>query len=422
MHMRATTCLLATSLLACGTAEAEWAGSVESLPNGGERVRNPAEGLWGEGEAWRLEPTLRVGRVEGEAPDVFGRVAAIEVHDGRLYVLDGQAREVRVFDASGAHVHTFGRPGEGPGELGSPSGLVFDAAGRLWIPDGANARYAQYDETGAVLEYRPRQSAALFFGEFRGGIDERGRLWDVDLVRGSSPGVSSLMAGAGVPGGGREILRAMFSLDSTEAAAGAPAVAAGVHAADGAADTVWIPEATNVPEPFTVDHDRGRSFLGVPFTPRVHFTFDPRGFVWFGESGEYRIVQQALSNDTVRVIERAHTPLPVTAGDINEWLEGAARFTEQGGRIDRSRIPATKPVFDGIIIGEDGELWVRLVSDGDDTVFDVFDPEGRYLGPVTAGPGVARSPIPIVREGALWLVIRDALDVSYLTRMRIVKP
>jgi hypothetical protein len=398
--------LLGIALAGCSAGESGWAGSVEPLAGGGELVRNPRHGLWTEGEAWRLEPALRIGRMDGAGPEVFGRVSALEVRDGRIYVLEGQAREVRVFDATGAHVHTFGGSGSGPGEFGSPTGLAFDPSGTLWVPDGANARYARHDTSGALLEYRARSSIAVFFGGFRGGIDERGRLFDVDLVLADGgAGLNPMMAAAGLGGGGREILRAMFAVDGGEVT-----------------DTVWIPEAVPAPEPFTVSSGRGRMMLGVPFARRMHFTFDPRGHVWFGDSGEYRIVQQSLSGDTIRIIEREYTPLRVTGEEVDAWLEEQERFQEAGGRIDRSRIPSTKPVFDGLVIGEEGELWVRLVTDSDDTTFDVYDPGGRFRGSVIAGPGLASSPLPIVREGALWAVTRDELDVPYITRMRIVKP
>lgn len=406
MFRRILGTLLSVALAGCSGGEEGWAGSVEPLPGGGERVRNPRQGLWTESEAWRLEPALRIGRMEGTGPDLFGQVSALEVRDGRIYVLESQAREVRVFDATGAHVRTFGGSGSGPGEFGSPSGLVFDPSGTLWVPDGANARYARHDTAGALLEYRPRSSIAVFFGGFRGGIDERGRLFDVDIVRADGgAGINPMMAAAGLGGGGREILRGMFAVDGGEVA-----------------DTVWIPEAVPAPEPFVASSGRGRMMLGVPFSRRMHFTFDARGHVWFGDSGEYRIVQQSLTGDTIRIIEREYTPLPVTGAEVDAWLANQDRFQEAGGRIDRSRIPSTKPVFDGLIIGEEGELWVRLVTDSEETVFDVYDTGGRYRGSVVAGPGLAPSPLPILREGALWAVTRDELDVPYVTRMRVVKP
>ena len=53
-------------------------------------------------------------------------------------------------------------------------------------------------------------------------------------------------------------------------------------------------------------------------------------------------------------------------------------------------------------------------------MFDVFDPEGRFLGPARADFMVG-SPLVFVGE-YLYAVTRDDLGVPYVVRARIAKP
>ena len=51
--------------------------------------------------SWHLKVNLRIGAAEGRGPSVFGNVRDLLVDGGgTIYVLDGQAQEVRVFDSS----------------------------------------------------------------------------------------------------------------------------------------------------------------------------------------------------------------------------------------------------------------------------------------------------------------------------------
>src|SRR5512134_3205390 len=91
-------------LLACSESRgaATWSGSIDTLPSGTVVVTNPANGLWDSSTAWRVVEELRIGALEGEGPDLFGEVSALEADaEGRIYVLESQALELRVFDRAG---------------------------------------------------------------------------------------------------------------------------------------------------------------------------------------------------------------------------------------------------------------------------------------------------------------------------------
>lgn len=63
----------------------------------------------------QLVEELRIGVAEGSGPESFGRIAGLETDpEGRIYVADGLAYEIRVFDRTGRHLLSFGGKGRGP--------------------------------------------------------------------------------------------------------------------------------------------------------------------------------------------------------------------------------------------------------------------------------------------------------------------
>ena len=144
--MRIPAVVLALGAAACGPApDGEWIGMVTDS-SGIEIVANPVSGLWRSGGGWQVEEELRIGEADGEAAYRFGRIAGVDADGrGRVYVLDQQAAEVRVFDADGRFLHTIGRKGEGPGELSNAAAGLFVGAGdTILVPDTRLRRVNRY--------------------------------------------------------------------------------------------------------------------------------------------------------------------------------------------------------------------------------------------------------------------------------------
>lgn len=380
--------LLALSA-ACGRgdAAARWEGTVDTLANGAVLVKNTETGVWREGEAWTLAEEARIGSVDSEGPDLFGQVTALEADPlGRIYVLDGQAQEVRVFNPDGTHLRTIGRKGGGPGEFKQAIGMLWAPDGRLWVVDPSNARYSVIDTAGRYVSAH-RRTIGGYAVPWRGGFDTEKRFYELGVVSGAN--------------GAR---RAAIRFD----AAMAPA------------DTAELPDY----EGEVFEHRRERMYMAadVPFTPVMVLHLADDGTVWSGVSDRYRIHRHRLGGDTLRVVERAFRPLPVTAAERDTALRGLSWFTEQGGRVDGSRIPDTKPAYEGFFTDDQGSLWVRPATARADLnrVFDVFDAEGRYLGRVRSPFPLPRD--PVFRGGKLYAVTTDELGVQYVVRMRVVKP
>ncbi len=377
---------------ACSSRDLErsWLGSVDTLATGEVLVRNPSSGVWDSRSAWRIEEELRIGSAGGDGPDVFGRVAALAIDSrDRVYVLDRQARVVRVFDRDGRYVRTLGRPGAGPGEFEDPIAIEWLPNQTLVVVDQRNARYTIYDTNGTYIA-DPRRAFRGLFSEWRGGVDTAGRFYDVTVVP-DRPGALALVQ---------------------------------LDAAFMPRDTFGIPHYE--PEVFRLVRGSMTIAMAVPFTTRLVWTFDPRGFIWFGETKPYRIRQRTLAGAVVRILEKEYEPARVERDDRERALQNLHTFVIQGGVVDEQRIPAEKPAFSDMIVDDQGYLWVRptLTEVEDSTlyaeagpVFDVFDPEGRYLGRALAD--VALQPPMRFTRGALYGVTRDEFDVEYVVRTRV---
>lgn len=100
---------------------------------------------------------IRIGSYDG-ANDALSDVWTLAVSpDGqRVYALENQDREVRIFARDGRFVATAGRAGGGPGEFGNPVALGF-VGDTLWVEDFFTFRVSFFDEGGRFLgDFRPR--------------------------------------------------------------------------------------------------------------------------------------------------------------------------------------------------------------------------------------------------------------------------
>lgn len=73
--------------------------------------------------------------------------------DGEIYVADGYGNSaVHRFSADGTHLHTWGRPGAGPGEFSTPHGIWVDSRDRVLVVDRENNRIQLFDRQGKYID------------------------------------------------------------------------------------------------------------------------------------------------------------------------------------------------------------------------------------------------------------------------------
>jgi hypothetical protein len=189
----------------------------------------------------------------------------------------------------------------------------------------------------------------------------------------------------------------------------------------GPVDTVPLPHVEV--DAYSLERDEGRVSMRmpVPFTPRLVWGVDPQGRLWAGAPGDYRITIHDDAGRPVRVVEKPHTPVPVSAAERSALPDQVEWFVNQGGTVDLGRVPSTKPAYEDVYFDDLGYAWLRphVADDAPGTALDVFDPEGLYVGrvslPVTFTPYV---PV-LVRGDRITGVVLDDDHVPSIVRMTI---
>ena len=372
-----------------GGAGTQFAGTIDTLPGGRIVVANPEAGIWAEGDEWDVVEELRLGSLDGTGPDVFGAISVIEVDaEGRFYAFERQAQELRVFAVDGSHVRTLGRKGGGPGEFEQVIGMDWAPDGNLWVVDPGNSRISVFDTAGTYVDSH-RTLGGFIISPWPGGFDDLGQFYNYGVDTSNEDGFA--------------IVLVRFD-DQMEPV-----------------DSVAIPRWQGKENFFELVGEGGHSRMRttVPFSPGLTSKF-VRGtrHIWFALTGEYEIYQTSMAGDTVRVISRAFDPLPVTGEDMDSALVRLKWFTDQGGEVDRSKIPNTKPGLQQFYVDDRGQIFVTPVTERALTgrVLDVFDAEGRYLGRLELPFQLRSYPTPIFRDGKLYATTIDEFEVPYLVR------
>jgi 6-bladed beta-propeller len=394
-------CLIAFA--ACGgSAGRASTVRIDTLANGAVVVHNPARGLWDSASAWRIVPDLAIGRAEGSGPDTFGQVGAIAVdRAGRIYVLDSQAQEIRVFESAGSYVRTIGRKGGGPGEFQGAVGMAFDPVGRLWVVDGRANRLTVFDSAGAVVATHARPGFGPF-GGWIGGFTRDGMLYDETTI------MSEEVSADGVHRVGHSV-RSIVVYDTSGTAR----------------DTFALPSYTSKSfPPISIKNGSSRVTMGfgVPFSPELRVAFDPAGLIWAGVGDAYAIYAIDMKGDTTRGIGRAYTPVPVTAAEREAALERIRKFFKGAGvSLDASLVPDHRSAFREIIADGMGDLWIAtpVPAGGTADPLDVFRSDGRYLGVVHLPFSTEVRTLTFHGSRAYW-VKHDSLGVAYVVRGRVV--
>lgn len=381
---------------ACGgerSAEgATWGGSVDTV-GGVITVSNPATPSWSDEAAWQLEEELSIGAIEGDPNYQFSWIRHVEVDEaGNIYVLDGQARRLMIYDRDGVFLRAIGRQGEGPGEFENPARLVWKGD-TLVVWDYQLRRLTYFDQGGELLRDE-RLDLPFFFSELVFRPD--GRLW---VQRGP---MYSMPPRPETEGIGWILL---LDLETQSA------------------DTLirWRDESM-----VTVRMEQFMTALPRWYSPRLEWAAAPDGKVFVARGERYEIEVYSPEGERVGTIRREYTRYPPSAGEREQavaWSE--ERAERYGASADRVRkafeIADLKTAMTALVVADDGHLWVRVSTEDDrsSATWDVFDPAGRYLGPLVTP---RRLTIHRITGDALYGVLYDEFDVPYVKRFAIRQP
>jgi hypothetical protein len=353
--------------------------------------------------------------------------------DGRLFVMEAQDMQIRVYSADGRLLHRIGRRGGGPGEFqGVPRfGVRGDT---LWTYDLTAGRITLFDTRGVVLSTGPTYGEAIPLSDGR-------RVW-VTPARMRSDGrlisdvnrisYSREHDGSGLdPSGPLRVPRLLFD------------------ASGGVVDTAgWEPSPPPrmVPPPGHESSFRSITIGGRPFVVPSHGSSLP---VWVAledgrvileqpaaagaDAGAVHVTRVDLAWDTVwhRVLRYRPTPY------LPEELDSAAARTARGANVIGGRPPPPpeelapitrqiraamdwppfRPPFTYAWVAQDGSIWLtRDDVPGAPAGWFVVEADGTSRGTATLPP---RARVLWARNDAVWAAVPDEMDVPWLVRFRM---
>lgn len=319
--------------VATATPQGKWKGTV--VKEGDITVvKNPKEPLY-KTPVLELKEELSLGGPDAQDEAAFGSTRSVVVDDdGAVYVLDEQAADVKVFDASGRHLRTIGRRGQGPGELEYPMTLSLNRAVRELAVQQQTRGLAIFRTDGTFL--RQQSLKGLITG--RGRVDSRGNIYVLEIVLGDT-GTSyatKKLAPDGSP---------LATISETPAPAG-----------------------------------KGGGRTVKPFLPVAYFLVDREDRLVYGYPETYEIqIYGPAEAKVLRTIGREYDPVPVRAEEKAE-LE---KEIPPGMKVE-IEYPKDHPAFTRFFLSDLGHLIVQTYekADGGRTFHDVFDAEGRFIGRV----------------------------------------
>jgi len=377
-------------------------------------VRTLGGSVWG-GTA-RLVEEASIGVIDGADEYMLGQVVSICSHGDRIYVLDRQVPTLRVYDLQGVFIRNIGRKGGGPGEYDQPTSVRVNLVdGRIFVRDGNQGRLNVYTPDGEPLDTWPLRSGFMTSNQ---------------LVVTPEGEVMTYVWGRQDEDSG-QFLSGMAAL--------------GPEGATG--DTLFEPVFDF--EEWTIEYRDENSWImnRVPFAPTAVWTISPLRRVIGGVSTDYRL-QIFHPDGAITVIEKEWERVEIAPAE-KRWYRAEATANMRGmapGWVWNGKpIPDYRPPFNDILTDADGRIWVRCagagihIEDGVDDpkdrsdfyrrpawkeffTLEVFDLDGRFLGPVGIPEGLRTYPEPYIRGDMVLALVEGADGVPFVKRFRLVLP
>jgi len=343
----------------------------------GIRIVMNTKPTWTPAQQLRLSatPSLVIGDRE-EEPYQLSRVGgAFYLSDGRIVVGEIAANEIRVYDASGNHVKTFGHQGDGPGEFRSITKVVRLAG-----------------DTIAVLHERAMVSRFTSAGKFITRTNDQGT---VDY---SKPGAVSTGVSLALNGGAR--LTISRARNPKGGAVGTEFDAKASHSVIGGAG---VAPKTLGELPY-MQALSGRDGADKPWLGAEEVFAGNGSQFYLGYGTQYSLTRYSAQGVPNQIIRRAWTAPPITRKEFEEfteeWLKRWTKATGPKLEAERKEQLAMEyfkklPAFSALVLDNLGRAWVRTPKPIDGAVagslnnyaigpstWSVFSPTGIWLGDV----------------------------------------
>lgn len=352
---------------------------------------------------WQLEPEPDFEFGADESGPLFHRLdQALWLSDGRIVVVDQGASRLHHFDPAGGYLESWGAPGFGPGEFRFISGVAESTGGTLVAFDYVTSRFTEFDAQGEVvrtIRVEPPEFDDVWIGSYR--LEAMTPAGEAVMVPRMLPVFPN--PPPGVEFSERPVLLFRDGHWRT--------VNDGV---------VWARELWS----------DGRVQLDLPFGSHS-FATTGNGYVFSarGVDGTIRVVE--LGGEERRVIELDVERPRITSEVVDAYIE--ARVAEIPSASDRRSargfwegipFPDSAPPFDGLVVAEDGSLWIRLLdpltigSPEGLQRWSVLDRDGRSVAVLDLPPSLE---VVAIQDEFLLGIQTDSLGVQTLRGHRVVQ-
>ena len=338
----------------------------------------------------RPKPAVTIGVREGEDHDMLHQVEdATKLSDGRIVIANGGDDELRVFDASGNWLQTWGGRGEGPGEFSGLDHVDTWPGDSIIAWSGPGSSILVFDSDGNFgrsFKLETNDEDPMGFYVFPAAVTEAG-----SIVAGQNPGI--------------------FDRVRVE-----------IRDADGRL-------RSSLGEHPGTEHHRVESVSGsgrmitmyeMIFGPTVAQV--PWGdLIVHSLTNRYEIKAFAVDGTLARIVRRDHAARPPTAEEVGDYIEQQVSgypddiAAEQRGRYESVPVAENMPAFTSVMADRRNHLWVEEYElPGEErpgSLWTVFDAQGRVLGFVETPDGLEIFEIGEDYILGLW---RDELEVEYV--------
>jgi sugar lactone lactonase YvrE len=117
------------------------------------RPSGTSPGALREGIAEAISPSVSLWGIGRSGDPLLAEPKGVAIGpDARLYVTEGRANRVTVFNPDGSIQASWGQAGAGEGQLAEPWGIAVSGAGEVFLADTWNHRIQKFDSSGRLLQ------------------------------------------------------------------------------------------------------------------------------------------------------------------------------------------------------------------------------------------------------------------------------
>ncbi len=351
---------------------------------------------------WRFDTVAVIGGFTIEDPDYqFDRVGRFSLASdaaGNLYVFDGQGKRIIGYRPTGEFIGTWGREGEGPGEIGSGSGMLAMGPGdTLWLADTSNRRITLFPTDGGEPTSIPlREGSARFNGKLEV-----------------------------VPGGAIILMTSFWSFSGEDAKMPPRPL---VHIGrDGAiTDTLWsVPPAETERITIMTGGWKMMTMMARVFSPGFSYGRFSDGGLVLHDQAAYDLRLLAPDGTVQRVIQRDPLPRPTTEEDRQRVKDEMVVQADgdvsdlQKERVKQIRFSDVIPLINTLIVDHADRIWVAVSETlpGENQRLDIYSRDGLLLGELR---DVELPPL-FFGDGYAALIMQDEMDVQQILILKLIE-